>query len=572
MRARKPKHLQLQEKLIRANMRILAEDYDKKVQQISLILSVTLSLVGFLLAEILRLPFPFVFLLFLPMLYFLAYKIFLWYPSYRASLRASQIEPVLPHFLSTLNAMTASGLRLEDCFREISRRKKEFGELAVETERLVREMDYLGRDILSSIKSVSATTPSKHFKEFLDGLLPIVEAGGSIPTYCAEKFREYTVEYRGTMRRFLDLLGLLAELYVAIAIFGTLLFVVLLSLILVVANWTFAQAMLFFLVYLLPLFLTVIFITMIDFFAPMAPKVEPDSANPRSSRYKVPALRESTFEMLVKRPWLSALLGLPLVMPWFYWAGTSVQALVGAALLFLLPLLIFLEINLRRQRQIEEKIPDLLRALSFSMRSGVSLSRSLVSVARAPLGALSPEVERLHKDIRWTHSITESLERFALRLKNPIVNCVVSIINRSGATEEKLADVLEIASREACSAVETRKMREAHMRLYQIVMYISFFAFLFISYFLVLGVRGMVGVPETTLQPPSGMEAVGATLKVEQLRLLRSRLFHGSILQAVCIGLVMGKFTAGTVVAGIKHSFLMLVLAFMVFSYVIPTV
>jgi flagellar protein FlaJ len=568
MRARKPKHLQLQEKLIRANMRILAEDYDRKVQRISLVLSSTLSLIGFVLAEIFSLPFPYIFIFLLPVLYFLAYRIFLWYPSYRASVRASQIEPLLPHFLSTLNAMTTAGIRLEDCFREISRRKKEFGELSDETERLVREMDYLGKDVLSAIRSVSTTTPSKHFKEFLDGLLPIVETGGNIPAYCTEKFRECTAEFRGTMRRFLDLLGLLAELYVAVAIFGTLLFAVLLSLILVVAKWTFAQAMLIFLLYLLPLFLAVIFITMIEFFAPMTPKVELDSTNPRLSRRKVPLVREGAFERFVKNPWLSAPLSLPFITFWFYWAGTSTTQVFAALLLFFLPPLIFLEINLRRQRQIEERVPDLLRALSFSMRSGVSLSRSLTSVARAPLGALSTEVERLHRDIQWTHSITESLERFALRLKNHIVNCVVSIINRSGATEEKLADVLEIASREACSAVETRKMRESHMRIYQIVMYISFFAFLLISYFLVLGVRGMAGIPETAL--PSVSEVTGATVRLEQLKLLRTRLFHGALVQAVCIGLVMGKLTTGKIVAGIKHSFLMFLAAFLSFTYLIP--
>jgi archaeal flagellar protein FlaJ len=101
---------------------------------------------------------------------------------------------------------------------------------------LVRDIDLLGMDLLTSINRAIARSPSLRFQEFLQGAKTTILSGGDLKEYFQSKAEQYMSENRRTQREFLDGLGILAESYVTVVIAGPLFMLVLLSIMLLIGR------------------------------------------------------------------------------------------------------------------------------------------------------------------------------------------------------------------------------------------------------------------------------------------------------------------------------------------------
>lgn len=89
--------------------------------------------------------------------------------------------------------------------------------------------NFFGFDIISALEAASDRTPSERFKEFLEGFVATVHSGGSLVKYLRDRSRQYMKLKRIALRRFSDILAVLAEFYVSIMVAGSLIFVVMLA-------------------------------------------------------------------------------------------------------------------------------------------------------------------------------------------------------------------------------------------------------------------------------------------------------------------------------------------------------
>jgi archaeal flagellar protein FlaJ len=158
----------------------------------------------------------------------LTYAVFIMYPSVEAGNRRRNIDATLPYAINYVTSMSTAGITPAEVFRLLGD-SPIYGESSVEARYIAREIDIFGRDLIDALRLVSASTPSKRMKEFLQGAMASISSGGNLTDYFRTKADQYALENRQTQKQFLDILALMAESYVTAMVAGTLFLIILQS-------------------------------------------------------------------------------------------------------------------------------------------------------------------------------------------------------------------------------------------------------------------------------------------------------------------------------------------------------
>jgi len=158
----------------------------------------------------------------------LTYLAFILYPGLEAGNRRRNIDASLPYAINYITSMSTAGITPAEVFRLLGS-STIYGQSAVEARYISREIDIFGRDLIDALRLVSASTPSRRMKEFLQGTMASVSSGGNITDYFRTKAEQYALENRQSQKMFLETLGLVSESYVTAMVAGTLFLIILQS-------------------------------------------------------------------------------------------------------------------------------------------------------------------------------------------------------------------------------------------------------------------------------------------------------------------------------------------------------
>ena len=143
------------------------------------------------------------------------------FPYFQADIRHACIDKSMLSSVTYMYALTKGGVSIYDVFRSLSEYTHIFGTCAEEVSYIVRDMDYLGKDFISALKSAKERTPSEIFKDFIDGLI-LVSNSRAIVEYIKNKSEYYQGMAELANRNFLRRLDVLAEIYVTVLVAGPL--------------------------------------------------------------------------------------------------------------------------------------------------------------------------------------------------------------------------------------------------------------------------------------------------------------------------------------------------------------
>jgi flagellar protein FlaJ len=196
----------------------------------------------------------------------LTYLAFILYPGLEAGNRRRNIDATLPYAINYITSMSTAGITPAEVFRLLGG-SKIYGESAVEARYIAREIDIFGRDLIDSLRLVSASTPSRRMKEFLQGTMASVASGGNITDYFRTKAEQYALENRQTQKMFLETLALVSESYVTAMVAGTL-FLIILQSIMSVLNGDNNPMFLYMVIYVMIPLGSIAFVVMISSMTP----------------------------------------------------------------------------------------------------------------------------------------------------------------------------------------------------------------------------------------------------------------------------------------------------------------
>jgi len=150
----------------------------------------------------------------------------------------------------------------------------------------------------------------------------------------------------------------------------------------------------------------------------------------------------------------------------------------------------------------------------------------------------------------------------------PMVNRVVSIIVKSSDAGGAVADVLAMVSHDAKETQLTEDERKISMSTYIAVIYISFLVFLVTIW--ILNVTFLPKIQETS-QALTGTTALAGqsplTSDVPGVILgIQIAFFIAAIVHAIGDGILAGVLDNGKIANGLRHSFIMLLIALFSFQ------
>ncbi len=212
----------LEENLIKAHMRVRADEYLATVYATTLIAGIGCAVAGIAVGVLFVLSGNLIFGLLigiaLPVIGPVgAFFGMLSTPGSKAKERGRKIDHKISAAMSFVSAMSSADVNIDEIFKELGRQKI-YGEVAEEAAWITRDTELLGVDILTAIRNGAARSPSKRFQDFLQGVVTTATSGGQFKPYFLLKAEQYERENKLDQLQRVETMGLLAETFVTVVV------------------------------------------------------------------------------------------------------------------------------------------------------------------------------------------------------------------------------------------------------------------------------------------------------------------------------------------------------------------
>ncbi len=250
------------------------------------------------------------------------------------------------------------------------------------------------------------------------------------------------------------------------------------------------------------------------------------------------------------------LVDIPLMEPYF-----PVVNILGA-IVAIGPTMLIKYREYEDKKEIERRFPDFLRDVTEGTKAGMTLPKAIKEAAKGDYGALDPHVKKMASQMDWGVPFDEVLERFAKRTKSASMRRTITTIIETHRSGGNVSDVLKIVAESVTDMEKIKKERKSHVYSQMITGYTIYFIF--------LGV--MIGL-QRFLIPSLAMDAgadiafdTGAGLHMDELAVIYEDMFQNLVLiQGLFSGLAIGKMSAGSVIAGLQHVLVLIVIGYTAF-------
>ncbi len=221
----------------------------------------------------------------------------------------------------------------------------------------------------------------------------------------------------------------------------------------------------------------------------------------------------------------------------------------------------------KRIRQLEERFPDFLRDIASSHKGGLTLASAIAVAARGDYGPLTPEVRRMADQVTWNVGFQEVLQRFAERVRTPLVQRAVTLILQADRSGGSTTEVLIAAARDAREIKTLETERRLSMSLYTVVIYVTFLVFLGVASIMYAQFVPQLVAASQAAANQTQLASFGA-LKGQTLSLQDYQLFYllAAVLQGLGDGIVAGQMGSGKAILGLRHAFVMVALSYICFA------
>lgn len=222
------------------------------------------------------------------------------------------------------------------------------------------------------------------------------------------------------------------------------------------------------------------------------------------------------------------------------------------------PLIDFLK-EMKYQKRVEEKFVDFSRDLESAVKSGISIPSAILQAAQKDYSELTPFIKKLANQIKLGIPIHKALVTFAENTKNSMIKRSIAIVIEAEASGGDIENVLKSVT-DAMVSVKKLKEERKSSTYGQIVQgYIVYFVF--IGIMLVLQLKLFPQLAKAgAATGDTGMNILGASGAAAPVN-LDVIFFALVMIQGLFAGLMIGKFSEGTIKSGIIHSIVLCVLA-----------
>lgn len=282
--------------------------------------------------------------------------------------------------------------------------------------------------------------------------------------------------------------------------------------------------------------------------------------------FKASGLRLGRFGYVFEA--IAAAIGaLILVFSNFFVAGfipflVPVLNVVGAIIL-VVPTILVLYTAFRIRREMEQRFIGFVLDLADSINSGMTLPLALEHCSKRDYGSLTGLVSNLNAQVSWGIPFDKALKNFARATRSRSIRRSVTTIIETYRIGGKISDTLAAVSESMTTTEKLSKERRSSIYSQVLMLYLIFFVFI-----------GILIIMQVSLIPVLSPENIGGLSLVTKSVSVPSEIYTETFIYFILIqgffaGLAIGKMAEGTIMSGLKHSILLMIVGYAVFSFAI---
>ncbi|MFH0831380.1 MAG: type II secretion system F family protein [archaeon] len=237
--------------------------------------------------------------------------------------------------------------------------------------------------------------------------------------------------------------------------------------------------------------------------------------------------------------------------------------LLGVAVVIaVLPFVLSTIVEVGREREKEEMFLEFTRSLVENVKAGTPISKSIINLQNKDFGSLTPHIQKLGNQVALGIPVKQALDIFAKDIGNKVVSRAVTLISEAEQAGGMIDTILESVGKSVTEIEDTKKEQKA--AVYNLVVrgYIIFVIFIVIMLVTEMKIIPMTaGLSGTGQMSLSGANVQTSPLSAEELSQPFLALL---VVQGFFTGLVIGKLSEGSVKSGLRHSFIMMALAYLI--------
>jgi len=142
---------------------------------------------------------------------------FYFYPWTEKQGLSTKIDQELPFVAINMGSIAGSGIEPTQIFRIIAK-SKEYKNTRGEIKKLLNQVNVYGYDLITSLKNVAKSTPSKKLSELLGGLAAAISSGGDVKNFFEKRAESLLLEYRLEREKFTKTAETFMDIYISLAV------------------------------------------------------------------------------------------------------------------------------------------------------------------------------------------------------------------------------------------------------------------------------------------------------------------------------------------------------------------
>src|SRR3990167_2251727 len=214
----------------------------------------------------------------------------------------------------------------------------------------------------------------------------------------------------------------------------------------------------------------------------------------------------------------------------------------------------------------EEMFLEFSRNLVESVKAGTPISKSIINLKERPYGVLSRHVKKLANQIYMGIPLSIALQVFSKDVNNATISRAITLIGQAEKSGGEIGEILESVAGAVNTSDKLKKERKAVISTLVVQGYIIFVVFIIIVLVMQFKIIPLL----------SGIQNIGAIgsqigisgggdLNNVQTEISNSFLYL-ILIQGLFSGLTIGKLSEESLKAGVKHSFALMMISFVIAS------
>ncbi len=212
----------------------------------------------------------------------------------------------------------------------------------------------------------------------------------------------------------------------------------------------------------------------------------------------------------------------------------------------------------------EDMFLEFTRNLVESVKTGTPISKSIINMREKSYGALGQHINKLANQISLGIPLNVALNIFSMDVDNKNISRALTLIGQAERAGGDIGKILESVAKAVTMSDKLKKERKAAISTLTAQGYIIFIVFMVIVLIMQFYIVPMIsGIADVGSLGISGVATVGGGIGAEEIS---SAFFYLLLVQGFFSGLTIGKLSEESLKAGIKHSFALILIAFIVSS------